>query len=257
MKVEVLVATMHQKDHSIVEKMNIRTDSVIANQCDKSSYQEFISEYGTSKIVSTNTKGVGVNRNFALLYATKEIILFADDDLKYEDSYDKLILEAFKNNPHADVIIFNLNCAKRTKIKKTTRVKWYNYMRYGAVRIAMKLDSQRKANIWFTTLFGGGAKHGSGEDTLFLHDCLAKGLKVYAVPTTIATLTEERPSTWFNGYNEKYFYDKGALYASVSKRWAKLLCLQDLLRHKKIWKELGFVVAYKEMLKGIKSIRKI
>ena len=34
-KLQVLVATMHQKDLSLVEKMNIRCDAVIANQADK------------------------------------------------------------------------------------------------------------------------------------------------------------------------------------------------------------------------------
>lgn len=34
LKVEVLVATMDQKDDSLVKKMNIQTDAIIGNQCD-------------------------------------------------------------------------------------------------------------------------------------------------------------------------------------------------------------------------------
>ncbi|HAZ18610.1 MAG TPA: hypothetical protein DCY75_00365, partial [Clostridiales bacterium] len=64
-------------------------------------------------------------------------------------------------------------------------------------------------------------------DTLFLHSCLQKGLKIYAVPDSIATLSDERESTWFRGYNEKYYYDKGVLFAAVSKFWAPFLCVQD------------------------------
>ena len=37
-ELQVLVATMHQRDFSLVEKMNIRCDAVIANQADRSSF---------------------------------------------------------------------------------------------------------------------------------------------------------------------------------------------------------------------------
>ena len=40
---------------------------------------------------------------------------------------------------------------------------------------------------------------------LFLTACLKNGLKIYAVPTELAELTEERKSTWNCGYDEKYF----------------------------------------------------
>ena len=41
MKIQVLVATMHQTDHSLPEKMNIQTDAIIINQCDRNEYEEF------------------------------------------------------------------------------------------------------------------------------------------------------------------------------------------------------------------------
>ena len=34
MKVEVLVATMHQKDHSLIEKVTIQTDTVIISNAE-------------------------------------------------------------------------------------------------------------------------------------------------------------------------------------------------------------------------------
>lgn len=35
MDLQVLVSTMHQKDYSIIEKMNINSDAIIINQCDR------------------------------------------------------------------------------------------------------------------------------------------------------------------------------------------------------------------------------
>ena len=34
-------------------------------------------------------------------------------------------------------------------------------------------------------------------------------LKIIAVPEFIATLTEERASSWNNGYDDKYIHDQG------------------------------------------------
>lgn len=82
-------------------------------------------------------------------------------------------------------------------------------MNYGAARIAFRRKAISYHNISFNCNFGGGTPHHSGEDSLFLRDCLAKGMKVVAVPVSIAKLDDKRESTWFHGYNDEYLYDKG------------------------------------------------
>ena len=41
-------------------------------------------------------------------------------------------------------------------------------------------------------------------------NCLKKGLRIYKTPASIG-YERERESTWFKGYNEKFFYDTGAI----------------------------------------------
>ena len=41
MKVQVLVAAMHQTDHSLLEKMHIASDVIVANQCDRNCVEQF------------------------------------------------------------------------------------------------------------------------------------------------------------------------------------------------------------------------
>jgi hypothetical protein len=102
-------------------------------------------------------------------------------------------------------------------------------MRYGAARIAVRLSSIRNAGIFFNLNFGGGTIHSHGEDVLFLKDCLKHGLKIYAVPYSIAELIENRDSTWFEGYNKKFFRDHAALFQTISKRFWKCLCLANAI----------------------------
>ncbi len=232
MKIQVLVAAMNQKDHSLIEKMNIKTDAIVGNQCDFNSVECFETNGKRITYLNFDERGVGLNRNNALMRATGDICLFADDDMVYEDDYVDTILKAFRDNPKADVIIFNLREKKITRyvITKNEKIGYLNYLRYGTARVAVRLSSVKKHGIYFNQCFGGGTQYCHGEDNLFLNACLKNGLKMIAVPEYIATLTEERPSSWNNGYDTKYITDQGVLYRTLSRRWWRLLCLQDAIR---------------------------
>jgi glycosyltransferase involved in cell wall biosynthesis len=94
--IQVLVAAMHQKDHSLLEKMHIKTDAIVANQCEHNSIEDF--EWNGNKIRYLNfaERGVGLNRNNALMRATGDICLFADDDMVYVDDYVEKVKSAFE-----------------------------------------------------------------------------------------------------------------------------------------------------------------
>lgn len=67
MKIQVLAAAMNQSDHSLIEKMNIRTDAIIGNQCDRNSVEEFQVNGHNIKYLNFNERGVGLNRNNSLI----------------------------------------------------------------------------------------------------------------------------------------------------------------------------------------------
>lgn len=219
MKIEHLVAVMKQKDFEIFSKMNLDCDAVIANQYNVLEYKEKIINGSNIKMVTTNTIGVGKNRNIGLIYSSGDICILSDDDMVYNENYIKIIKEAFKKLPDADIIIFNIKTIGNESIKRRTNTKIkkinkMNFMNYGAARIAFKRSSVINNNIWFSTKFGGGAMFSSGEDTLFLLDAIKTGLKIYTYPKEIAKV-DQSTSSWFLGYNEKFFYDKGALIGQI------------------------------------------
>lgn len=235
MKIQVLVASINQTDRTLIDKMNIHTDAIVGNQCDHNSVDIFNHNGNCIKYYNFAERGVGLNRNNALMRADADICLFADDDMIYVDNYETIVENAFLDNPKADVIIFNLNeeVPARKLIKKRTQVGYFNYLRYGTARIAIRLSSIKKHGIYFNQCFGGGTEYCHGEDNLFLNACLKNGLKIVAIPEFIATLTDERESSWNNGYDLKYIHDQGILYKTLSKKWWKLLCLQDAIRRHK------------------------
>ena len=107
-QLQVLLATMNRHDFSIANTMNIACGAVIANQAN----YERIETEDNIKMITTQTRGVGLNRNIALLAATSELVLFADDDVVYNDGMPKAVVKAFEENPGADVLIFGMDIVK-------------------------------------------------------------------------------------------------------------------------------------------------
>lgn len=218
---QILCVTMHQNDFSKIKEMNVHSDIVYANQCDHTSFEEIKFEGHTAKMISTETRGVGINRNLVLTYADSDICLMADDDVRYNDDAEEKILAEFRNHPDADVIIFHFesNDPHRKPPKYNETKKWPKLATtpWGAVRIAFRLNSVRKANVWFTTLFGGGCLFPSGEDSMWIKDLRKAGLTFYVSKETIGTVSYET-STWFTGYDDKYFYGVGACFTAINSR---------------------------------------
>lgn len=247
MELEVLLSVMNLKKEDL-DKMNITSSCIVINQCDRNEYEE----YKNFKIYSYNQRGISKSRNKALRHSTKDILLFCDDDVIYNKDYEKIILDEFKNNPKADVIFFNFDSPNRKvkQHKKSKRLHIYNSLRYGAYNIAVKRNSI--ANINFNQLFGSKEHYHSGEDTMFIVDCLKNKLKLYSSTKNIGTVYHLE-STWFKGYDEKYFFDKGALFTAINKNIRHLLFFQYLLRYRNILTNISFIKAYKLMIKGSNS----
>ena len=241
-KFEILCVTMRQNDFSKIKEMNIHSNVVFANQCDYTSYEEKEFEGYTARMISTETRGVGINRNLALTYANAEYCLFADDDVVYVEELEEIVVGEFERHPDADIFIFHLatddNGRKQISYKKTRRHGRFERMPWGGFRIAVRLSSIRKANVWFTTLFGGGCIFPSGEDSMWLLDAKRKGLNFYVSDKTIGKVSFEE-STWFTGFDEKFFFGKGAFYAATHPKTIGLWVLYFALRTRSL-SNLGF-----------------
>ena len=257
---EVLCVTMHQNDFSKLKEMNVHSNIVYANQCDHTSYEEMEFDGHTAKMISTQTRGVGKNRNLVLAYASADICLMADDDVRYADDMEQRVLAEFEAHPDADVIVFHFesNDPYRKPPRYDKTKKWPKLARtpWGSIRIAFRLNSLLRANAWFSTLFGGGCIFPSGEDSMWIKDLRRAGLTFYVSKETIGSVSYET-STWFTGYDEKYFYGVGACYAALSAKTAFIKYLYMALRtrgksklsmtDKMKWMQKG-KIGYKQML---------
>jgi glycosyltransferase involved in cell wall biosynthesis len=257
MTLQVLVAAVEQNPHELAATMNIESGAIIIVQDDRFAYEEFaVGDTAKVRAFTFAERGVGLSRNNALLRAEADIVLFSDEDIVLDKGYAETILAEFAAHPRADVILFNVAVDERRWTywnKAYKRVRWYNYGRYPAYSIAARTERLHEMGVTFSLLFGGGARYGAGEDNLFLHDCLKSGLQVYASPLRIGEETY-RESSWFKGYNEKYFYDGGVLYHYLYGVMARPFALRFLLAKKsEMCQEIGLWRAFRLMREGIKK----
>lgn len=260
MKLEVLVTTMHQTNFSKYYDMNLSTNAVIANQADCNSEKEEIIHGHTVKLVTTDTRGLSLNRNTAIsnISNTTEYIIFADDDLRFYDDYEQTVVSAFEKAPQADAIKFNLKCVSERKIAMSAIKDFHRATRkevtsWGVCGLAMKASALKNSGLFFNERFGTGTENYCGEDSIFLQELFKHKIAVYASPEYIAEI-DQSESSWFKGHDEKYFTVNGMVLSEIYP----LLCYPLVLRSaykfsKRKNCNLPFLTILKCYLKGIKK----
>lgn len=256
MRVEHLISAVNAEPHNLISKMNITADAVLINQCGNNSEETFSTDSGMVRVYSYNERGVGLSRNRAIEHSSGDILLFADDDIVYSDGYEEVIISEFEKHPEADGLFFNVKVCedRRTYFNDDyKRCHIWNAGRYPAYSIAVRKTSFDGKGVRFSTLFGGGAKYSCGEDSIFIKDCLKAGLHMYRTPALIGEEVQ-RPSTWFNGYDEKFFFDRGVMYHFLYGKLAKVFGARFVFsKRKEMCQEIPAKRAYRLLLDGIKE----
>lgn len=259
MKLQVLVSAVGREPEELISRMKLSSDAIIVNQGQTHGLQRLTPDGYEIRFYDFMEKGVGLSRNTALLRADGDILLFSDEDITYDEGYADKILSEFEKHPEADMLLFNMRVgASRATyhIEKFGRVRWYNSGRYPTYSFAVRREKLHRNNITFSLLFGGGAKYSNGEDSLFLRDCLKAGLKIYCVPVEIGE-EAERESSWFTGYHEKFFFDRGVLYYYLYGGMAGIFALRFILTKKSVMcREIPPKQAFQLMKRGIREGKK-
>ena len=210
MTIDILISCMRQKDWSIVERSKLQGGAVIVNQCDRNGEEEKLLNGCTVRMYSTTDRGLSRSRNMAIEHSHADICLISDDDEIYTEGYEERLVKAFTDYPQADVILFQVkNDIGKTFSSNPFRVGYLRALKFASWQIAFRRESIVNAGIRFDVEMGSGTGHGSNEETKFLYDCLRKGLRLQYVPVEIAQLIPGSESQWFNGFDSKYFLNRG------------------------------------------------
>lgn len=245
---------MHLDDESYIDTLNIHTDCVVINQCDRECERRSCRSTGGTDInvtyVETKERGLSKSRNMAIGKAGQDICILCDNDVEYVKDYDRIIEEAFDTYKDADVIVFFIKRPERQTpvFDSPKRMGYLSVLKIFSPEIAFRKKSVE--DIRFNELFGAGAKYIMGEENLFLYECLKRHKKIVYIPKMIAAVREEE-STWFKGFDDKFFISRGANYAAMSRSFSPLLIIQFAVRKRSLYKnDCGMAMAVRAMFEG-------
>lgn len=216
MTLTLLIACMHEKDTSIIQRSNVQTDVVVVNQCDHDLVEEFdfVNKKGRTchaKFICTTERGLSRSRNMAIRNAWGDICLICDDDELFPDDNKDIILKAYEEDPLADVIAFALDRKDHPKVfsKQKSNLDFKRIGQTSSLQITFKRQSVLSKGISFDVKMGSGTGNGGGEENMFLHTCRRAGLKMFYHPGVIAIIQETGKSKWFKGFTDQYFRNLG------------------------------------------------
>ncbi|MCD7739151.1 MAG: glycosyltransferase [Lachnospiraceae bacterium] len=285
MAVEVLVSSLNADAAELIRKMGLESDAVIVNQCDREGSEQLelprggerneqcppltcdgkengraALSGGRVRVYYSTERGVGRSRNLALSYAEREYCIFSDEDIVYREGYAAAIETEFERHPEADGLLFQVEVEPSRKTYQNDQfgpVGLMNCGRYPAYSMAFRTEKLLKSGVRFSTLFGGGARYSNGEDSLFIRELLKAGLKLYKTPVCIGKEIP-RPSTWFTGYHEKFFFDRGVLYHFLYGWAAPLWAFRFVFTKRKLMcQEIPWKKAFGLVCQGIREGRRV
>lgn len=253
MRLQVLLSAMHLAGPEYIDTLQITTDAVVINQCDRN--ERIVEERNGRSVLflSTTERGLSKSRNMAIRESDADVCIFCDNDVVYEPDYEEQILGAFNRNQDADLLVFFIERPERhTPIQEEGVMSYMNTMKVFSPEIAFRRNALR--GLCMDERFGAGAEYAMGEENIFLFQAKQRGLTVKYVPVKIAHLTDTE-STWFKGYTDKFFRDRGANYYMMSKKWYPLLIWQFALRKRNLYKNDNTMKnALRRMFDGAKEI---
>lgn len=255
-KFSILLSCMHSDYEALAKQSNIRCDVLIVNQCDENSTKKTtLLEGNVIRCINSTERGLSRSRNMGIKSCNAEICLLADDDEIFEADVEKIVVGAFDENPQADVILFNVLNTNHKPHQKKIKITYRRAMSTTSCKIAFRREAIIHLGIEFDVEMGSGTSHGACEEVKFLFDCKQKGLKVIAVPLTIASKIKGSTSKWFKGYTQDYFLQQGwSTKRFMGTFYATLYALYTIIKHYPKYKSTTSPkVALIALLRGIYS----
>jgi len=194
-------------------------------------------------------KGLSKNRNRLIQQARADICLIADDDIQLMVDAEEKILNAFYDNPDADIITFQIE-SSFTGISKNYAKEpfWYDFKKLAhvsSIEIAFRRKSIETHELYFDEDFGLGTTYPIGEEYIFLTDAYKKGLKILYCPEVI--VSHPHPSSGGKLENEILFA-RGAVFARVFGLWSFFINLYFSLKKRASYRNKYTLYSYFKLM---------
>ena len=259
--IEILVATMNQSNFDFLEAMFLFSDFsqfniLIVNQTDENKF--LVSDNEKIKVFNVFEKGLSKSRNLALQNATKDLLIFTDDDIVFKQNFEINILDSFNTHTNFDGFRFQFlnrkgNLAKKYPTTFQYKLSQFEILNTSSVELVFKNNSLKRVAIKFDENFGLGTNFYMGEEAIFVSDVIKSGLKVGFVPEQI--LSHSQVTTGHKTAISKIYFAQSAVFYRIFGKmylfWIALKLIFDLKQSKINFTEV--VHLFKQAQKGKKA----
>src|SRR5699024_1825712 len=205
------------------------------------------------KWINIDQIGLSRSRNLGIDISTSEYVYLTDDDIVIDKKFEQIIEKQIIKFPETDIFAFQVSGINENFKKYPTKIKNIGFLRslkLSSVQLIMKTQFIKENNLYYDELFGTGSKYKMGEENIFVFDALKKGAKIRYIPYEIAKVYIGE-SSWFTGYNKKYFFDRGAIFYLMFRKFSYIYSLSFCIRKRKLYnKQFGIKTAFSYMMQG-------
>lgn len=232
MDFELLISTMHKNTKQVLDMLevaNISCDTLVIVQGCIEDYKEVRKNNQNIRILFCKERGLSKSRNLALKNCKADFGYIMDDDVILEEnSIEKIVMKMVEDSADIGTSYFKYEngCFSKSNLSKPFKHDLFTTAKVSSIEMCIKIDSVKNNNIFFNEKFGLGTDLPSGEEYIFLSDCLKKRLNVNYYPICIGTHPNITSGDDF--------------YSSSDKILAK----REMLKHVFLWKSPLFVFAF-------------
>lgn len=183
MNIEVLISTLNRG----LEKISLTSQDVsylIVHQVTDNLNEEYQSYFDLKlkragikvRYLQMSEKGLSISRNFAIEHSVGDILWIMDDDVQILPDSANYIKRSFKEKG-CDVLVVSHSHKKEYICSSYKSIDIFSAA--GVSSIDICFNSKRlKSKVFFDEQFGLGTSLPSGEEYIFITDCIKKGFKV-------------------------------------------------------------------------------
>lgn len=254
-QITICMTTLNKTEDEIKELVvnNNLQGNVIVGCQGSDEERESKSVFGNIKLTVyfQTSLGTSKNRNYLLDKVKTKYCIFLDDDILFLDNDFELLKKEAAKYENFDLLFFNLSYKDKRKVKhfKERRFRWLDARSFGINSVLFNVNFLKQNEILFNEKIGPGCEISSGEDGQFAMEVAKKSEDCYFATDTIIEISYDNGSSWFNGYDKKYFKNVGYTYSMCYGPFADLFGIYTIIKHRK-----SFLVDYsfKEVFNFIK-----
>lgn len=240
----IAISTYANRVSNLKLDFNPNVEYVIVHQKPHEALLDVVNKFKNRDDVSyipTDTNGLSISRNIALENANGEYVMIMDDDVVF--SIEKIldIIKRMKRD-NADVgTYYHRYLDGRTTLSTQVshKLNFFTIAKPSSIDICFNRDAILSNQIRFDEKFGLGTDNPSGEEMIFLSDCLRNGLSIQRYPVEVSSHPPITSGADFYSTNKRIIAKRN-MFVRVSPRYGLFLFILFVMKKSAIAYKAGF-----------------